>query len=142
MRYMRRGQLRSEVLHFSSHTFDPSLDPKQRTFEVGVLYDVTHPYEAAHAERLLFALKRAGIDARANEPYTGVGFAICTSFRKEFGARYAGIQLETSHAVTHATGGCARSIASSAPWAPILRPGLPRRRSGGASGRFSTACGA
>jgi predicted N-formylglutamate amidohydrolase len=99
---------RGEVLHFSSHTFDPTLDPKKRTFEVGVLYDTTHPYEAGHAERLLFALKRAGISARANEPYTGVGFAICTSFRKEFGARYAGIQLETSHAVTHAPGGCAR----------------------------------
>jgi predicted N-formylglutamate amidohydrolase len=97
-----------EVLHFSSHTFDPSLDPTKRTFEVGVLYDPTHAVEAAHAERLLFALKRAGVDVRANEPYTGVGFAICTSFRRDFGANYAGIQLETSHAVTHAPGGCAR----------------------------------
>nr|MBA3499959.1 N-formylglutamate amidohydrolase [Deltaproteobacteria bacterium] len=99
---------RGEVLHLSSHTFDPALEPKKRTFEVGVLYDTSHPYEAGHAERLLFALKRAGITARANEPYTGVGFAICTSFRKELGARYAGIQLETSHAVTQAPGGCAR----------------------------------
>lgn len=99
---------RGEVLHFSSHTFDPSLDPQQRTYEVGVLYDPSHPYEAAHAEQLLFALRRAGIDVRANEPYAGVGFAICTSFRKEFGARYAGIQLETSHAVTMSPGGCAR----------------------------------
>jgi predicted N-formylglutamate amidohydrolase len=97
-----------EVLHFSSHTFDPSLDPAKRTYEVGVLYDASHPYEAAHAERLLFALKRAGIDVRANEPYTGVGFAICTSFRTDFGERYAGIQLETSHAVTRTPGGCAR----------------------------------
>ena len=99
---------RGKVLHFSSHTFDPSLDPKQRTFEVGVLYDPSHAFEAAHAERLLFALKRAGINARANEPYTGVGFAICTSLRKEFCEHYAGIQLETSHAVTHTPGGCAR----------------------------------
>ncbi len=99
---------RGEVLHFSSHTFDPTLDLAKRTFEVGVLYDPSHPYEAAHAERLLFALKRAGIEVRANEPYTGVGFAICTSLRKEFGERYAGIQLETSYAVTHAPGGCAR----------------------------------
>lgn len=97
-----------EVLHFSSHTFDPALDPAARTFEVGVLYDPAHPYEAAHAERLLFALRRAGIDVRANEPYAGTGFAICTSFRKDFGARYAGIQLETSHAVTRTPGGCAR----------------------------------
>ena len=107
---------RGEVLHFSSHTFDPSLDPQQRTFEVGVLYDPAHPYEAAHAERLLFALRRAGIDVRANEPYAGVGFAICTSFRKEFGAHYAGIQLETSHAVTMSPGGCARVAAAVLPF--------------------------
>jgi len=110
-----------EVLHFSSHTFDPSLDPTKRTFEVGVLYDPTHAYEAAHAERLLFALKRAGIDVRANEPYTGVGFAICTSFRTAFGERYAGIQLETSHAVTHAPGGCARVADAVLPFLEALR---------------------
>jgi predicted N-formylglutamate amidohydrolase len=96
------------VLHFSSHSFDPALDPAQRTFEVGVLYDPTHPFEAELAERLLFWLRGAGLDVRANQPYTGVGPAICTSLRKEFGARYAGIQFETSHAVTYRSGGCAR----------------------------------
>jgi len=34
--------------------------------------------------------------------------AICTSFRNQLGARYAGIQFETSHAVTYRAGGCAR----------------------------------
>jgi len=96
------------VLHFSSHSFDPSLDPAQRTFEVGVLYDPAHPFEAELAERLLFRLRGAGLDVRANQPYTGVGPAICTSLRKELGARYAGIQFETSHAVTYRSGGCAR----------------------------------
>ncbi|HLL23208.1 MAG TPA: N-formylglutamate amidohydrolase [Kofleriaceae bacterium] len=99
---------RGEVLHLSSHTFDPALDPSRRTYHVGVLYDSAHAFEAQLAERLLFALRRAGLDVRANEPYTGVGFAICTSLRTELGARYAGIQLETSHAVTHEPGGCAR----------------------------------
>ena len=110
-----------EVLHVSSHTFDPSLDPAQRTFEVGVLYDPAHAFEAQLAERLLFALRRAGIDVRANEPYTGLGFAICTAFRKQFGARYAGIQLETSHAVTHAAGGCARVANAIVPFLESLR---------------------
>jgi predicted N-formylglutamate amidohydrolase len=99
---------RGAVLHFSSHSFDPALDPAQRTFEVGVLYDPTHAFEAELAERLLFHLRRAGLDVRANQPYTGVGPAICTSFRQALGARYAGIQFETSHAVTYRTGGCAR----------------------------------
>jgi predicted N-formylglutamate amidohydrolase len=99
---------RSQVLHFSSHSFDPGLDPVQRTYEVGVLYDPAHPFEAQLAEQLLFRLRGAGLDVRANQPYTGVGPAICTSLRKELGARYAGIQFETSHAVTHQSGGCAR----------------------------------
>jgi predicted N-formylglutamate amidohydrolase len=99
---------RGEVLHFSSHSFDPELDPQQRTFEVGVLYDPAHAFEAELAERMLFQLRSAGLDVRANQPYNGVGPAICTSLRRELGARYAGIQFETSHAVTHRSGGCAR----------------------------------
>ena len=110
-----------KVLHFSSHTFCPSLDPAKRTFEVGVLYDPAHEFEAQLAERLLFALERADIDVRANEPYTGVGFAICTSFRKHFGAPYAGIQLETSHAVTRSAGGCARVADAILPFFESLR---------------------
>jgi predicted N-formylglutamate amidohydrolase len=97
------------VLHLSSHTFDPALDPERRTFPVGVLYDPAHAFEAELAERLLRRLRAAGLDARANEPYRGVGYALCTSLRGELAGRaYAGIQLETSHAVTHTPGGCAR----------------------------------
>lgn len=107
---------RDGVLHFSSHTFDPALDPTNRTYEVGVLYDPGHELEAQLAERLLFALRRAGIDVRANQPYTGVGPAICTELRKELGPRYAGIQLETSHAVTHAANGPAKVAAAIAPF--------------------------
>lgn len=103
---------RGSVLHLSSHTFDPALDPGARTFEVGVLYDPAHELEARHAEQLMFQLRAAGLDVRANQPYTGVGAAICTSLRVELGERYAGIQLETSHAVTHTHGGCARVAAA------------------------------
>ncbi|MEO8552356.1 MAG: N-formylglutamate amidohydrolase [Kofleriaceae bacterium] len=110
-----------EVLHFSSHTFDPSLDPATRTFDVGVLYDPAHPFEAALAERLLFALRGAGLDVRANQPYAGVGAAICTALRIELaGQRYAGIQLETSHRVTHSPGGCARVAAAVIPFLDSL----------------------
>jgi predicted N-formylglutamate amidohydrolase len=104
---------RGAVLHLSSHTFDPALDPAARTFDVGVLYDPQHAFEAELAERLLFGLRAAGLDVRANQPYGGTGAAICTSFRRELpGQRYAGIQLETSHAVTHTAGGCARVAAA------------------------------
>lgn len=103
-----RIQDRGAVLHFCSHTFDPALDPAQRTYEVGVLYDPAHALEAELSERLMFQFRRAGLDVRANQPYPGTGPAICTSLRNELGAPYAGIQLETSHAVTYRTGGCAR----------------------------------
>jgi predicted N-formylglutamate amidohydrolase len=108
------------VLHFSSHTFDPALDPQQRTFEVGVLYEPAHTFEAELAEQLLFRLRGAGVDVRANQPYHGGGPAICTSFRKTFGARYAGIQLETSHGVTYRTGGCQRIAEAIAPFFDAL----------------------
>lgn len=112
---------RDSVLHLSSHTFDPALDPANRVYDCGVLYDPGHPFEAELAERLLFALRRAGLDVRANQPYGGLGPAICTSFRLEYGARYAGIQLETSYAVTYADGGCARVAAAIAPFLESLR---------------------
>lgn len=111
---------RGQVLHFSSHTFDPALDPQQRTFEVGVLYDPMHAFEAALAERLLFQLRSAGLDVRANQPYQGTGPAICTAFRKQFGAGYAGIQLETSHAVTYRAGGCQRVAEALVPFLEAL----------------------
>jgi predicted N-formylglutamate amidohydrolase len=110
-----------EVLHLSSHTFDPALDPAIRTFDVGVLYDPTHAFEAALAERLLFRLRAAGLDVRANQPYSGVGAAICTALRIEFvDQQYAGIQLETSHRVTHTPGGCARVAAAVIPFLDSL----------------------
>ena len=111
---------RGQVLHFSSHSFDPALDPQHRVFEAGVLYDPSHPLEAELAERLLFQLRRAGIDVRANQPYNGIGPAICTALRHELGVGYAGIQFETSHAVTEQPDGCARIAAAIAPFLESL----------------------
>ncbi|MCE9577493.1 MAG: N-formylglutamate amidohydrolase [Deltaproteobacteria bacterium] len=95
-------------LHLCSHSFDPALDPDARRFEVGVLYDPDHAFEAALSERLLFGLRKAGIDVRANQPYRGTGPSIATSLRAELGARYGGIQLETSHAVVDRPEGALR----------------------------------
>jgi predicted N-formylglutamate amidohydrolase len=111
-----------EVLHLSSHSFAPELDPANRTYDVGVLYDPAHAYEAEIAERLMFELRGAGLNVRANQPYSGTGPAVCTSLREELtGKRYAGIELETSHAVTRSTGGCARVAAAVVRFLELLR---------------------
>jgi predicted N-formylglutamate amidohydrolase len=110
------------VLHFSSHTFSPDLDPVNRTYDVGVMYDPARMFESELAERLMFQMRAAGLSVRANQPYPGTGPAICTSLREELaGQRYAGIMLETSHAVTHAAGGCARVASAVVPFLESLR---------------------
>jgi predicted N-formylglutamate amidohydrolase len=112
---------RDGVVHFSSHSFDPTLDPRNRTYDIGVLYDPSHAFEAELSERLMFQLRAAGLDVRANQPYSGLGPAICTTLREEFaGQRYAGIELETSHAVTFTAGGCQRIAAAVLPFLESL----------------------
>jgi predicted N-formylglutamate amidohydrolase len=108
-------------LHLCSHSFDPALDPPARGFDVGVLYDPAHELEAMIAERLLFGLAAAGFDVRANQPYKGTGPAIATALRAELGPRYAGIQLEASHALVDRPGGCEALADALAPLLSTLR---------------------
>jgi predicted N-formylglutamate amidohydrolase len=109
------------VLHLSSHSFSPELDPVSRVFDVGVLYDPAHAFEAGIAEQMMFALRAAGLAVRANQPYSGVGPAVCTSLRGELaGERYAGIEIETSHAVTQSRGGCERIASALIPFLDSL----------------------
>ena len=113
---------RRRCLHLSSHSFDPALDPGARQFDVGVLYDPSQRFEAALAERLLFGLARAGLAVRANQPYRGTGPGITTSLRDDFAVeQYAGIQLETSFAVTLRPGGCSRVAEALLPLVEELR---------------------
>ncbi|MCA9677988.1 MAG: N-formylglutamate amidohydrolase [Kofleriaceae bacterium] len=112
-----RARLRDpgRCLHLSSHTFAPELEPERRAFDCGVLYDPAAPFEAALAERLQFGLRAHGLAVRANQPYKGTEPALVTSLRGELageGGGYAGIELETSHAVTRSAGGCARVAAA------------------------------
>lgn len=104
---------RGACLHLSSHSFAPELDPERRVYDCGVLYDPSVPFEAALAERMQFALRGAGLDVRPNEPYRGTEAALVTSFRGEMPpGSYAGIEIETSHALVRQAGGCARVAAA------------------------------
>lgn len=96
-------------VHLSSHSFCPQLDPVQRDFDVGVLFDPAYQFEAEIAERLLTELAALGLAVRPNAPYTGSGPALVTSLRAARGMyRYAGIEIETSHALVRQTDGCTR----------------------------------
>jgi predicted N-formylglutamate amidohydrolase len=115
---------RGRCLHLSSHSFCPSLDPSVRVFDVGVLYDPAAGFEAELAERMMFGLRAAGLVVRANEPYVGTAPALVTSLRQRYPKdRYAGIEVETSYAVTRSAGGCARIAAALVPVVEALRDG-------------------
>ncbi len=86
-------------LHLSIHSFSPALDPPRRGFDVGVLLDPARPQEVRWAGRLRAALQAAGLDARLDEPYPGVGEGTTTWLRGQLpDARYAGLEIELSQA--------------------------------------------
>lgn len=84
-------------LHLSCHSFTPELNGRRREVEVGILFDPARPFEAALADALIDALRAAGWDARANEPYLGVDDGLTTWLRPQLPQeRYAGIEVELS----------------------------------------------
>lgn len=104
--YLHQGRA---CVHLSSHSFCPQLDPAQRNFDLGVLFDPEVEFEAMIATQLLTELAATGLSVRANEPYTGTQPALVTTMRASRAAyRYAGIEIETSHAVVRQPNGCTR----------------------------------
>jgi predicted N-formylglutamate amidohydrolase len=93
---------RAPLLHLSVHSFTPRLEVQGR-FEVrdyplGVLFDEDRAPEVAVAERILGALRAAGWDARANQPYAGSGEGTTTWLRRELPPdRYSGLEVEWNH---------------------------------------------
>lgn len=100
-----RGQ---HVVQLASHSFCTLLDPSQRQFDVGLLFDPSREGELALVAALEAACAAHGLSSRRNEPYTGLGPGVTSSMRVAFSPRqYVGVTIETSHAVTMRQGGCA-----------------------------------
>ncbi|MCB9797761.1 MAG: N-formylglutamate amidohydrolase [Alphaproteobacteria bacterium] len=96
-RALREG---GRCLHLSLHSFTPHLPHGERDLDVGVLFREDRPWTASTCEALLGALHQAGFDARANQPYGGLGEATTTWFEERLPPeRYAGIELELSQAL-------------------------------------------
>jgi predicted N-formylglutamate amidohydrolase len=92
-----RGARRGQVLHLSIHSFVPVLDGKERTADLGLLYDPARPSERQLCARLaqhLGAIAPA-LSVRRNYPYRGVSDGFTTSLRRRLGDdRYLGIEVE------------------------------------------------
>lgn len=103
-------------LHVAVHSFTPALDPDRRSFSAGVLFDPSRSLERLVAGAMLDALGKAGLDARANEPYAGVADGLTTALRRDHAdATYAGIELELNQAFLASPAAIPRVAAALAP---------------------------
>lgn len=90
-------------LHLAIHAFEPRLDPEARAFDVGVLLDPSRSPERELASALADSLRRAGWDARLDEPYRGTPEGLTSWLRGQIpAAHYTGFEIEASYAVSGA----------------------------------------
>lgn len=83
------------VLHVSVHSFTPHLDGVTRNCEVGLLYDPAREAELEIAKGWQAELQSShNWRVRRNYPYRGNADGHTTALRREFGARYRGLELE------------------------------------------------
>ena len=91
------SKLTKPVLHLSIHTFTPVLNGKERSVDVGVLFDSDRKAETDFCGRLADALEQmlAGMQIEFNEPYKGTDDGFTTYLRTKFvDEDYLGIEIE------------------------------------------------
>jgi predicted N-formylglutamate amidohydrolase len=77
------------------HSFTPELDPPNRCFDIGLLYDPGHELEKVLAERLFLKLTRAGMRVEHNRPYSGLADGLTTALRNRLAQdRYTSMEIE------------------------------------------------
>jgi predicted N-formylglutamate amidohydrolase len=84
----------------SVHSFTPALDPDNRRFDVGVMYDPSMPWEEAAVDRLEHSLAAHGRSSERNRPYDGQADSVLSGFRSKWpGPAFLGIELEINQAL-------------------------------------------
>jgi predicted N-formylglutamate amidohydrolase len=85
--------------HISVHSFTPVLHGKIRNADIGLLYDPAHVAEREFCIRWQALLEARGWRVRRNYPYLGTADGHTSALRKQFGRRYAGVELELNQAL-------------------------------------------
>src|SRR5690606_10753315 len=80
------SKLTKPVLHLSIHTFTPVLDGKERSVDVGLLFDPDRTAETEFCGRFLDGLELMlpGMRIEFNEPYKGTDDGFTTYLRTKF----------------------------------------------------------
>jgi predicted N-formylglutamate amidohydrolase len=99
---------RRNPLLLSMHSFTPSLNGRERRFDIGVLFDTC----AAEAEAVAAVLASDGLRVRHNEPYSALDGLIFSARTHgvRFGLRY--LELEINNRLLHEPGNIARIAAA------------------------------
>lgn len=85
------------VLHLSIHTFTPVLNEKERTVDLGLLFDPNRKSELELCGRLMDGLEQLlpYLKIEFNEPYKGTDDGFTTYLRTKFADQdYLGIEIE------------------------------------------------
>lgn len=96
---LQRGNV---VLHLGIHTFTPVLEGRERTMDVGVLYDPSRQGEVEWGVRIVDGF-RSGLPElriRRNAPYRGIADGLVTHLRRRFPPEaYLALELEVNQAL-------------------------------------------
>lgn len=87
------------VIHLAMHTFTPVLDGKERTTDIGLLFDPARRLERAFCTRWQRLLRdaRPDLTIHRNQPYRGVSDGLQTTLRRQWPeSKYAGVELEVN----------------------------------------------
>lgn len=88
-----------QVLHLSVHSFTPELNGKERTTDIGFLYDPKREREQFFAARWRQQMQQLqpAYKIRYNYPYKGTADGFVTQLRKHYSNdQYAGLELEVN----------------------------------------------
>lgn len=95
--HLRNLQEQGPVLHLGIHSFTPVFEGRERTTELGLLFDPSRPRETELCQRWREEIQglAPGFKVHFNRPYRGTGNGLITAFRENFSKRlYAGIEVE------------------------------------------------